>query len=194
VAQYDENTVLIVVDVQNDFAAREGSLYVPGAEEALPRINEEIRRAREAGAHIFYTQDWHPPSTPHFEKDGGIWPVHCVAGSRGAEFHPELELTGEIVKKGTEGEDGYSGFSVRDPEGGEEKPTGLESRLKERGVTRVVVVGLATDYCVKETALDSLRLGFQTTVVKDAVRAVDRSPGDGDKALEAVRLAGGKIT
>jgi nicotinamidase/pyrazinamidase len=191
--RYDDTTALVVVDVQNDFADPEGSLYVTGGEEVVPVINAEIDRAVEAGAFVVYTQDWHPDTTPHFSKDGGVWPVHCVMGTWGAELHPRLVVSGPIVRKGSGGEDGYSGFTVRDPGSGEEEGTELEALLREKNVTRVVVVGLATDYCVKETALDSLRKGFNTTVLRDTVRAVDLQPGDGERALEAVRAARGEV-
>ncbi len=190
---YDERTALIVVDVQNDFADPNGSLYVRGGESIVPVVNAEIDRALERGAQVIYTQDWHPQSSPHFEKDGGIWPVHCVRDTWGAELYPELKVQGDVVRKGTGGEDGYSGFSVRDPQTGDEKQTILEAKLRDRDVQRVVVVGLATDYCVKETALDALQRGFETAVLSDAVRAVDLEPGDGDAALEAVRAAGGEV-
>ncbi|MGH2736442.1 MAG: isochorismatase family protein [Actinomycetota bacterium] len=193
VASYGRNTALIVVDVQNDFADPNGSLYVQGGEEVVPLINEEIGRAGAAGASVFFTQDWHPESTPHFQKDGGIWPVHCVMDTWGAEFHPSLEVAGEVVRKGTGGEDGYSGFTVADPTTGRTESTPLESNLRNAGVEEVVVVGLATDYCVKQTALDSVRLGFHTSVLSDQVRAVDLEAGDGDRALEEIRGAGGRI-
>src|SRR5687768_13693815 len=104
--EYDSQTALIVVDVQNDFADPQGSLYVTGGERVIPPINEQIALAREAGALVVFTQDWHPASTPHFEKDGGIWPVHCVQGTWGAEFHPSLEVQGDVIRKGTDGQDG----------------------------------------------------------------------------------------
>jgi nicotinamidase/pyrazinamidase len=156
----------------------------------VPVINEHVAAAQAAGATVVYTQDWHPPSTPHFAKDGGIWPVHCVGGTSGAELYPDLVVAGPRVRKGTAGEDGYSGFTVRDPESGEEWPTELEDLLRERDVTRVVVVGLATDYCVQETAIDGARLGFATTVLADAIRAVDLRPGDGVRAVAAMAEAG----
>jgi nicotinamidase/pyrazinamidase len=140
-----------------------------------------------------YTADWHPESTPHFQPDGGIWPVHCVGGTWGAEFHPLLEVDGPVVKKGTGGEDGYSGFSVRDPATGEEAATELEQTLRSADVENVVVVGLATDYCVKETALDALHKGFGTTVLRGAIAAVDLEPGDGDRALAALQDAGAHV-
>jgi nicotinamidase/pyrazinamidase len=193
VADYDSKTALIVVDVQNDFADRNGSLYVAGGENVIPLINEEAERARAAGATVVYTQDWHPGTTPHFQKDGGIWPVHCVQLTWGAEFHPELHVDGATIQKGSGGEDGYSGFSVRDPESGEEYSTELDDLLRNRGIERVVVVGLATDYCVKETALDAARLGFDTTVLADAIRAVDLQPGDGERAVQEMVAAGARV-
>ena len=192
-ARYDPSTALIVVDVQNDFADPDGSLSVPGGEETVPVINGEIEAARAAGATVVYTQDWHPADTPHFEKDGGIWPVHCVQGTWGAELHPELEVVGPVVRKGSNGEDGYSGFTMRDPVAGETRATELDRLLKDRGVKSVVVVGLATDYCVKATALDARSLGYATTVLGDAVRAVDLQPGDGERALKEMRQAGATV-
>jgi len=189
-ATYDDSVALVVVDVQNDFADPAGGLYVPGGEQVLPRVNLEVERAVSAGATVVCTQDWHPPRTPHFAKDGGTWPVHCVGGTWGAELHPDLVAGGGRLLKGTGGEDGYSAFTVRDPSSGVEQPTGLTELLRAGGVRAVVVVGLATDYCVKETALDAVRLGFATTVLGDAVRAVDLQPGDGRAALEAMEAAG----
>lgn len=190
---YDGKTALVVVDVQNDFADPKGSLYVREGEVVVGVINGEIERAQRAGAIVAYTQDWHPKQTPHFETGGGIWPVHCVQGTWGAELHPELDVVGEIVRKGSGGEDGYSGFAVRDPETGERSETTLDDLLRGHGVERVVVTGLATDYCVKETALDGVRKGFETIVLLPAVRAVNLEPGDGDRALEAIQEAGGRI-
>lgn len=190
---YDAGTALIVVDVQNDFADPKGNLHVPGGEEVVPVVNREIDRALSAGALVAYTQDWHPPDTPHFEKDGGIWPAHCVKETWGAELHPDLKVAGEIVRKGTQGEDGYSGFTVRDPESGNEEITRLESILRARGIEKVVVTGLATDYCVKATAIDAAQKGFSTVVLTEGIRAVNREPGDDERALEEVRRAGAVI-
>lgn len=189
-ASYDERTALVVVDVQNDFADPAGNLAVAGGEAVVPVVNEEGARATAAGGFVVATQDWHPPDTPHFEKDGGVWPVHCVQGTWGAELHPELRIDGPVVRKGTGGEDGYSGFTMRDPRSGETVPTELEGLLRERGIERVVVAGLATDVCVKETALDAARLGFATTVLTRAVAAVDLQPGDGEAALAEMAGAG----
>jgi nicotinamidase/pyrazinamidase len=183
-------TALIVTDVQNDFADPAGGLAVRGAEAIVPIINRAIAGATAAGEFVVYTQDWHPESTPHFAKDGGIWPVHCVAGTWGAEFHPELVVVGPSVRKGSNGEDGYSGFTMRDPLSGQTIPTELEALLRSRGVERVRVCGLATDYCVRATALDAVRLGFETTLLADAVAAVDLEPGDDAKAIDELRAAG----
>lgn len=188
--RWDEHTALVVVDVQNDFADPRGSLSVRGGDKIIPALNDAAAAAEAAGACVVYTQDWHPSDTPHFEKDGGIWPVHCVQDSWGAEFHPDLRVVGEVVRKGTGGEDGYSGFTVRDPTNNTPSDTLLESILRERGVRTVVVGGLATDYCVRDTALDAADRGFATFVLIDAVRAVDLQPGDGARAFEAMRRAG----
>jgi nicotinamidase/pyrazinamidase len=186
----DPRTALIVVDVQNDFADPAGSLYVSGGE-LLPRlINELITIALAAGALVVYTQDWHPASTPHFAKDGGIWPVHCVRDTWGATLHPDLDVQGPIVRKGTNGEDGYSGFTMRDPVSGRSIPTELAGLLVARDVERVVVCGLATDYCVGATALDARALDLATTVMPELVRAVDLSPGDGERMIAAMVAAG----
>jgi nicotinamidase/pyrazinamidase len=192
-ADYNAATALIVVDVQNDFADPAGSLAVARAGRILPRINGEVGAAREAGASVVYTQDWHPESTPHFAKDGGIWPVHCVADTWGAELHPDLVIDGEIIRKGTNGEDGYSGFTMREPVTGEMIPTPLEALLRERGVSRVMICGLATDYCVNATALDARRLGFETQVLMNAVAAVNLQPGDDQRALTAMADAGAEL-
>jgi nicotinamidase/pyrazinamidase len=183
-------SALIVVDVQNDFADPEGSLAVSGAAELVPRINALAWATIRAGGFVVYTQDWHPESTPHFAKDGGTWPVHCVAGTWGAAFHPDLDVVGPWVRKGTHGEDGYSGFTMRDPASGAAVPTELESLLRVRTVRRVAICGLATDYCVNATGLDAIRLGFETEVLEDAVAAVNLQPTDGEQALAELRAAG----
>jgi nicotinamidase/pyrazinamidase len=190
VNRYDPVTALIVVDVQNDFADPAGSLSVKDGASVVPVINAEIEAALAAGAKVFYTQDWHPESTPHFEKDGGIWPVHCVAGTWGAELHRELRVEGPVVRKGSNGEDGYSGFTMRDPETGETAPTELDDLLKAAGVEKLVITGLATDYCVLATGLDARARAYPTTMLTAGMRAVDLRPGDGDKALAELRMAG----
>jgi nicotinamidase/pyrazinamidase len=192
-ATYDPTTALLVIDVQNDFADPAGALAVYGGGEIVPEVNDQIARARAAGATVVYTQDWHPADTPHFAKDGGIWPVHCVQDTWGAAFHPKLVVAGAVVRKGADGGDGYSGFSVRDPRSGQTSPTALEDMLRAAGVTRVVVVGLATDYCVVETVCDARMLQLEAEVVTDAIRAVDLHPGDGARALVRMRDAGADL-
>ena len=189
-SSYDPTTALIIVDVQNDFADPAGSLAVAGGEDVVPFVNAEIEAALAAGGHVFYTQDWHPPVTPHFEKDGGIWPVHCVADTWGAEFHPGLRVEGTVVRKGSNGEDGYSGFTMRDPETGETRPTELHDLLKAAAVTKIVIAGLATDYCVLATAIDARTRDYPTTVLAAGIRPVELSEGDGERALVELRLAG----
>lgn len=188
--RFDPKTALVVVDVQNDFADPTGGLYVTGGEEVIATINQLASAARTAGALVVYTQDWHPDSTPHFQKDGGIWPVHCVAGTWGAQLHPDLDVDGPVIRKGTGGEDGYSGFTARDVETGEVKSTDLHAALQESGITGVVVVGLAQDVCVKETALDARRLGYQTAVPLAATRPVNLAAGDDGRAVDEMLSAG----
>lgn len=192
-ADYDPTTALVVVDVQNDFADPNGSLYVKGGEEIVPLVNREIERARTAGASVFYSQDWHPETTPHFQKDGGIWPVHCVMETWGAALHPDLVVDGPVVQKGSNGEDGYSAFFMRDPQSGETTPTPLADLLGEAGATQLVICGLATDYCVKATTLDARDKGYPTTVLENAIRAVNLEAGDGDRAVEEMLAAGAML-
>jgi nicotinamidase/pyrazinamidase len=188
--EYGPGTALLVVDVQNDFADPKGSLYVKGGEEVVAVINREIDRARAAGVPVVYTKDWHPVETPHFEKYGGKWPVHGVHDTWGAEFPPDLEVAGDVIHKATGPEDGYSGFSVTHLPTGERRETDLEDALRDRGVNHVVIAGLTTDYCVKETALDAVRKGFETEVIVEATRPVDVEPGDGERALREIEQAG----
>ena len=191
--RYDPRTALVVVDLQNDYADPAGGLSVAGGADTVPLVNGEIASARAAGGLVVYTQDWHPESTPHFAKDGGIWPVHCVGGTWGAELHPDVVVDGPRVRKGQNGEDGYSGFTMRDPQSGETMPTPLEALLREHAIERVVVCGLATDYCVKATALDAVRLGFATELLLDAVAAVNLEPEDGERAVAEMADAGVRI-
>ncbi len=188
--EYRPGTALLVVDVQNDFADPKGSLYVQDGERVVPIVNREIDRAQTAGAPVVYTKDWHPPDTPHFAQYGGKWPVHCVHDTWGAELHPDVKVVGEIIHKATGPEDGYSGFSVTHLPTGERRETGLEQLLRDDGIAQVVIVGLATDYCVKETALDAARKGFGAEVLTGATRPVEVEPGDGDRALHEIELAG----
>ena len=188
-------TALVVVDVQNDFADPAGGLAVAGGADIVPVVNAAVAQAVAAGAQVLYTQDWHPAGTPHFAINAapgapGTWPVHCVQDTWGAALHPDLDVRGEVVRKGVAGEDGYSGFTMRDPVTGDVGPTLLEALLRAAGATGLVVVGLATDYCVRATALDGRSLGWPVTVLSTAVRAVDLQPGDGEQALADLRAAG----
>jgi nicotinamidase/pyrazinamidase len=172
---------LLIIDFQNDFTSG-GALEVPGGDE----IAEPVKRLAGEFDYVFATRDWHPPDHASFETEGGPWPVHCVQGTQGAELHPAMRDidVDEIVDVGAEREDeGYSGF---------EKST-LADLLHERGVREVAVVGLATDYCVRASTIDACREGFDTTVVTDAIRAVDVKPGDGERALEDMKEAGAKL-
>ncbi len=191
--EYTDGTALVVVDVQNDFTDPEGSLFVQGAERAVARVVEEVLAAEEAGVPVLYTADWHPARTPHFDTDGGVWPVHCVGDTWGAAFHPALPVVGPVVRKGVDGQDGYSGFSVRDPESGEEAATALEQLLRDRDVSHVVVAGIATDVCVAATVADARRLGFEVTLLADATAAVELQAGDTAAALQRMRDAGAQI-
>ena len=186
---YDSTTALLVVDVQNDFADPAGGLYVQGGEEVVRPAGVEVGAAHNAGAVVVYTQDWHPATTPHFEKDGGVWPVHCVRDTWGAELHPDLLVQGPVVRKGTSGEDGYSAFSVRDPVSGAAASTQLQSLL-DPAVRRLVIVGLAGDYCVRETALDGRRLGYDVEVPLSLTRFVELAEGDTERAVAEMREAG----
>lgn len=190
-AVYDQTTALVINDVQNDFADPAGSLYVRGAQEIIPVVNRELARASAAGALVVYTQDWHPPATPHFKT----WPPHCVKGSWGAELHPLLlRIPGAtLILKGTQGEDGYSAFSYADPVSGRTHKTALEGLLRSHGIRRVVLAGLTTDYCVKHSALDALGAGFEVLVLQDGVRAVNVKPGDGVRAIDEIARKGAEI-
>jgi nicotinamidase/pyrazinamidase len=192
VLDYDSRCGLLVVDVQNDFADPNGSLYVSDGELIVPVVNEAVASATDAGALVVYTQDWHPDTTPHFEKDGGIWPVHCVHDTWGAAFHPDLRVEdgAPVIRKGIGGEDGYSAFSVRDPRSGEAWETVLGSMLRDRMIQRVVVCGLATDYCVVETVTDARGRHLDVDVLTLAIAAVEVREGDGQRALDRMRAVG----
>ncbi len=175
---------LLVVDVQNDFCPG-GALAVERGDEVVAPLNRLITEFLSRGDLVFKSRDWHPPRTKHFAAHGGTWPVHCVQQTRGAEFHPDLiaDPRIEIISKGLGDEDSYSAFDG----------TRLAERLRERGVREVWVGGLATDYCVKQSVLDALRGGFKAFAVEDAMRAVNRRPGDDARALAEMRAAGAEV-
>jgi nicotinamidase/pyrazinamidase len=181
---------LVVVDLQNDFCPG-GALAVRDGDAIVPVVNRYLERFASAGAPVFLTRDWHPPVTTHFQAYGGVWPPHCVQGTRGAEFHPGLKppAGAEIVSKGMDPtRDSYSAFQAEDPAG---QP--FPAVLTSRGVRRLYVGGLATDYCVRASVLDALNAGFEVVVLGDAIGAVDLKPGDGARAMEEMRSAGAKF-
>lgn len=196
--EYVPTTALVVVDMQHDFADPAGSLYVRGGEHIVGPIAAEISAAKTAGATVVFTQDWHPQHTPHFQQDGGVWPVHCVMGTGGADFVPGLLPAGEqpdpVVRKGSGPEDGYSGFSVLDLITGQQRGTELPVILDSSGVMDVVVVGLAGDWCVKATAVDGMRLGYSVTVPLPLTRFVELAAGDTERAVAEMRDAGVTVT
>lgn len=176
---------LIVVDVQNDFLPG-GSLAVPDGDAVIAPINRYAALFAQGARPVFATRDWHPGDHCSFQARGGPWPPHCVAGSRGAQSAAGLALpeTATVISKATDPDrDAYSGF----------EGTGLEEQLRAKGVKRVFVAGLATDYCVLATVKDALAAGFEAVVLADAVRAVNVTPGDGERAIGEMRAFGAAV-
>lgn len=176
---------LLVIDIQNDFLPG-GSLAVPGSEQIIPVINRCIEKFSSLGCPVFLTRDWHPVDHCSFACQGGPWPVHCVAGTFGAEFSVSLlqPETAKVISKGVRPEsEGYSDFETPD----------LQTQLDRAGIRRLFVAGLATDYCVLHTVLDALKLGLQVFLLQDAVRAVNVKPDDGDRALLTMRQHGAQL-
>ena len=175
---------LVVVDVQNDFCPG-GALAVERGDEVVGPLNRLIEEFLGRGEPVYKSRDWHPPQTRHFADHGGTWPVHCVQGTRGAEFHEALldDPRVRVVSKGLGDEDNYSAFDG----------TALAEDLRREGVREVWVGGLATDYCVKQTVLDALRAGFRVRALPDAMRAVNLQPGDDQRALAEMRAAGAEV-
>ena len=186
----EQDSALLIVDVQNDFLPG-GALGVAQGEQVIAPLNALAAAFAAAGRPVIATRDWHPSETTHFQAHGGPWPVHCVAGTPGAEFHPSLRLppSAVVVSKGMgRDEDAYSGFHARDDTG-----RSLVEILRGADVRHLYVGGLATDYCVQASALDAVEYGFRVTVLEDAVRAVDLEPGDGARAMERLRAAGANV-
>lgn len=188
---------LVIVDLQNDFCPG-GTLPVTGGHEIVPVVNKLIEKFEKVKVDlvpwVFTTKDWHPANHSSFKEFGGPWPSHCVQGTWGGEFHPDLRVEETIgpFKKGFRQEkDSYSGFEgVGDPLEIELRDTSLAAILRNCEVRRIFVVGLATDYCVKATVLDARKLGFQAYVITDAMAAVNVNSGDGEKALQEMAAAG----
>jgi nicotinamidase/pyrazinamidase len=179
---------LVIADVQNDFCPG-GTLGVSGGNEVAAPLSVLAHEFARYGEPVFITRDWHPPRTRHFLSGGGRWPAHCVQGTRGAEFHPELRVPpgAAILSKGMDPEeDGYSAFEARD-----ENERLLGDLLRDQGVTELILGGIATDYCVRASGLAALREGFRVTVLVDGVRAVD--PFDGERALVELERAGARL-
>ncbi len=177
---------LIVVDVQNDFCPG-GALAVPGGDRVAATLTQAAKAFHKRGARVFATRDWHPPDHSSFKEQGGPWPAHCVQGTEGAGFHRDLRLPEDtvVIDKGSDpGVDAYSGFLDSD----------LDGRLRQAGIRRVFVGGLATDYCVLHTVLDALKSGYETYLLVDAVGAVDVIPGDGERAVQRMRKNGARVT
>lgn len=180
-AELREGDALIIVDVQRDFLPG-GSLAVAEGDAVVPVLNRVIDAFVQRGLPVFATRDWHPTDHCSFRAQGGPWPPHCVVGTPGAEFAPALRLpeSTEVISKGARaGAEGYSGF----------EETELARRLRERGCRRLFIGGLATDYCVRATALEALREGFEVVILEDAVRAVDERTGSEALAELAARGA-----
>jgi|SRR5579884_24272 nicotinamidase/pyrazinamidase len=182
---------LVVVDMQNDFLAG-GALPVPGGDDVVETLNRYIERFQQAGLPIIATRDWHPRRTTHFQEFGGTWPVHCVQGTPGAEFHKDLRLPPStiIISKGMgENEDAYSGFQGRDEAG---RP--MAEVLRALGVEHLYVGGIATDYCARATALGGLGEGFRVTILIDTMRGINLKPGDIEQAIADMVRAGASVT
>jgi len=182
---------LLLVEPQNDFCPG-GSLAVAEGDAVIPVLNEWATAAQRAGVPIFVSRDWHPPKTTHFKAYGGVWPAHCVMGTRGADFHPDLHLPAGtvVISKGMgETEDAYSAFQARNA-----SKTPLAALLQERQVKHLFVGGLATDYCVKSSVLDGLEHGLGVTLISDGIRAVNLQPTDGEQALAEMRTRGATVS
>lgn len=183
-------SALLVVDIQNDFCSG-GSLEVPGSERVVAALNRYLASAETHHVPVYATRDWHPATTSHFAAYGGIWPVHCVQHTRGAEFHPDLHLPASaiVVSKGTDPEHhGYSAFDGHTADGWL-----LLDDLRRRGISHLYIGGLATDYCVRQSSLDALAAGFAVTVLGDAISGVDVMPGDSSRAVADIEHAGAAV-
>lgn len=181
---------LLVTDVQNDFCPG-GALAVPDGDKIIPALNASITLFAKKGLPVFFLRDWHPRKTKHFKQYGGIWPVHCLQGTAGAQFHPKLKIPGRkiILSKGMDPqEDGYSAFQAQDEAG-----LHFLSILKILGVEELYIGGLATDYCVKYSALDALKHGFKVSLLRRAVKGVEIKQGDSARAIQEMVKKGARL-
>lgn len=182
---------LVVVDIQSDFCPG-GALPADGCDRILPTLNRYLAEAHELGMIVYASRDWHPAVTTHFKRYGGEWPPHCVQGTRGAQFHPNLRLPADaiVISKGDDPErPGYSAFDGRTPEG-----TSFLTDLRDRQIDWLYITGLTIEYCVKQTVLDARRAGLRVTVLTDAIAGIDAHPGDADAALSEMSNAGAALT
>lgn len=181
---------LLIVDVQNDFCAG-GALAVPDSARVVSALNRYIDDAVANGMTIYASRDWHPAVTSHFETFGGTWPAHCLQGTDGAGFHPDLRLpsTAIVITKGEEpNSPGYSAFEGHTPGG-----TLFLAELRERGIDHLYIAGLATDYCVKHSVLDARSAGLKVTILEDGIAGVDARPGDSARAIRHMRESGADV-
>ena len=184
-------SALLVVDVQRDFCAG-GSLAVPGADAIIAPLNRLIERCRSLDVPVYASRDWHPPESRHFKPNGGPWPVHCVAGTEFAAFHPFLRLPANVIviSKGRDPESsGYSAFQGQTADG-----LAFREDLQARGIKRLYVGGLATDYCVRASVLDALNTGIRVTVATDTIAGVELETGDARQALQEMQASGAELT
>jgi nicotinamidase/pyrazinamidase len=187
---HETRSALLIVDVQNDFCEG-GALAVPDSARVIHSLNRRIEEATAAGMPVYASRDWHPAVTTHFKPFGGPWPVHCVAGTAGASFPPDLRLPADVVvvSKGQHPEStGYSAFDGQTDDG-----TPLGEALRKRGITHLYVGGLATEYCVKYSVLGALAAGLRVTLLSGAVASLDVHPGDAQRAIAEMRLKGAEI-
>lgn len=185
-----QDTALLIVDVQNDFCPG-GALAVPEGDAVIAPLNAVAAKVAQSGGLVIASRDWHPRTTRHFAEFGGRWPVHCVQNTPGAAFHPQLQLPegAVIISKGTsEQDDGYSAFEGRTEDG-----KTLHEVLSERGIRRLLVGGLATDYCVRASVLDALKHGYEVYLLTDAIRGVNLQPDDSAKAIAEMEAAGARL-
>jgi len=183
------NKALLVVDIQNDFCPQ-GALDVPEGDKVVPILNKYIKFFSKKKLPIFASRDWHPKKTVHFNEFGGVWPAHCVQGTKGAQFHPKLKLSKKaiILSKGMNSkEDSYSAFQAENADG-----ISFLNLLKIFKIEEIYIGGLATDYCVKFTTLDALKKGFKVRVLMDAIKGVNLKPDDSIRAIKLMLKKGAK--